>query len=92
MPITLMFFILKNHKKRNLEVKEFIAEQKLLSEYSLSLIEASRDPLFTISPKGKITDTNEASARVTGVTKNQLIGSDFFDYFTDFFNAVLAWI
>lgn len=79
----LVIFILKNHKKRNLEVKEFIAEQKLLSEYSLSLIEASRDPLFTISPKGKITDTNEASARVTGVTKNQLIGSDFFDYFTD---------
>ena len=79
----LVIFILKNHKKRNIEVKEFIAEQKVLSEYSLSLIEASRDPLFTISPKGKITDTNEASARVTGVTKKELIGSDFFDYFTD---------
>lgn len=50
---------------------------------SLSLIEASRDPLFTISPNGKITGTNEATVLVTGVSKDQLIGSDFFDYFTE---------
>jgi hypothetical protein len=32
---------------------------QLLSNYSLSLIEASRDPLVTISIEGKITDMNE---------------------------------
>ena len=56
---------------------------KLASQYSLSLIEASRDPLFTISPEGKITDMNNASVRVTGVTREKLIGTDFFDYFTN---------
>ncbi len=53
------------------------------SQYSLSLIEASRDPLFAISPEGKITDTNEATVQATDVPKNQLIGSDFITYFTD---------
>ncbi len=60
-----------------------VTAQNLLSKYSLSLIEASRDPLFTISPNGKITDLNEASARVTGVPREKMIGSDFFDYFTE---------
>jgi PAS domain S-box-containing protein len=59
-----------------------VTAQKLLSNYSLSLIEASRDPLFTISPEGKITDMNEATVRVTGVSRHELIGTDFFNYFT----------
>jgi len=60
-----------------------VTAQKLLSKYSLSLIEASRDPLFTISPEGKITDLNEATVIVTGVAREKLIGTDFFDYFTE---------
>jgi PAS domain S-box-containing protein len=60
-----------------------VTAQNLLSKYSLSLIEASRDPLFTINPGGKITDLNEASVRVTGVSREKMIGSDFFDYFTE---------
>jgi len=60
-----------------------VTAQKLLSKYSLSLIEASRDPLFAISTEGKITDTNQASVKVTGQTREKLIGSDFFDYFTE---------
>jgi len=59
-----------------------VTAQKLLSKYSLSLIEASRDPLFTISPEGKITDMNQATVRVTGVSREKLIGTDFFNYFT----------
>ncbi|HLO43410.1 MAG TPA: ATP-binding protein [Leadbetterella sp.] len=47
------------------------------------LIEASHDPLFTINPSGKITDLNNASARITGISREELIGSDFFDYFTE---------
>ncbi|MCY7410376.1 MAG: PAS domain S-box protein, partial [Chitinophagales bacterium] len=60
-----------------------VTAQKLLSQYSLSLIEASRDPLVTISPEGKITDMNEATANITGMSRQQLKGSDFFDYFTE---------
>ena len=60
-----------------------VTAQKSLSNYSLSLIEASRDPLFTISPQGKITDVNQATERVTGLKRIQLIGTDFFNYFTD---------
>lgn len=51
--------------------------------YTRSLIEASLDPLITISNKGKITDMNEALANITGLTRENLTGSDFFDYFTE---------
>lgn len=57
------------------------------SQYSLSLIEASRDPLFVISPEGKITDTNEATVQATDVPKSKLIGSDFINYFTNTLRA-----
>ncbi|AFM27703.1 PAS domain S-box protein [Desulfomonile tiedjei] len=53
------------------------------SAYSRSLIEASLDPLVTISAEGKITDVNTATERVTGYSRNELIGTDFADYFTD---------
>src|SRR5579872_5571047 len=56
---------------------------KQSSEYARSLIEASLDPLVTISPEGKITDMNEATVNITGITREKLIGSDFFDYFTE---------
>ena len=60
------------------------AEEKLrtVSLYTRSLIEASLDPLVTISREGKITDVNEATERVTGVARDRLIGSDFSNYFT----------
>jgi len=57
--------------------------QKQASQYARSLIEASLDPLVTISPEGKITDVNEGSIKVTGVPRDKLIGTDFSDYFTE---------
>jgi PAS domain S-box-containing protein len=53
------------------------------SQYARSLIEASLDPLFTISPDGKITDINNASLNITEMTREMLIGTDFFEYFTE---------
>lgn len=53
------------------------------SEYARSLIEASLDPLVTISAKGKIMDMNEALANITGITREKLTGTDFLDYFTE---------
>ena len=76
----------KEKEKREIANKELEAYSysvKLASQYSLSLIEASRDPLVTISTEGKITDMNEATANITGMTREVLKGSDFFDYFTE---------
>jgi len=53
------------------------------SLYARSLLEASLDPLVTISPEGKITDLNEATEQVTGLAREALIGTDFCDYFTE---------
>jgi PAS domain S-box-containing protein len=60
-----------------------LAKEKLLTGYSRSLIEASPDPLVTISVDGKITDVNEASVLVTGIERDQLIGTSFSNYFTE---------
>jgi PAS domain S-box-containing protein len=51
--------------------------------YARSLIEAAVDPLVTISPEGEITDVNEASIKVTGVPRDELIGTGFSQHFTD---------
>ncbi len=58
-------------------------EQRRLGSYARSLIEASLDPLVTISKEGIITDVNNASVVVTGTPRNQLIGTDFSIYFTE---------
>ena len=60
-------------------------EEKLrkASLYTRSLIEASLDPLVTISRDGKITNVNAATGKITGVSRDRLIGSDFSDYFTE---------
>jgi PAS domain S-box-containing protein len=59
------------------------AQKRQESRYARSLIEASLDPLFTISPDGKITDINNASLDITEMTRENLIGTDFFEYFTE---------
>jgi PAS domain S-box-containing protein len=51
--------------------------------YNRSLIEASLDPLVTISPDGTISDVNEATIRITGFSRGDLVGTDFSDYFTE---------
>ncbi len=73
-------------EKRAIESKELEAVRdslKRVSQYTLSLIEASRDPLFTISKDGKIMDTNLASVKATGVPRDELIGTNFYSYFTE---------
>jgi len=62
---------------------EDITDRKQASQYVRSLIEASLDPLVTISAEGKITDVNEGLIKVTGMAREKLIGTDFSDYFTE---------
>jgi PAS domain S-box-containing protein len=76
----------KEKEKREIVNKELEAlshSAKIASQYARSLIEASLDPLVTISVEGKITDVNEASVKVTGEKREKLIGTDFSDYFTE---------
>ena len=58
-------------------------ELRLAMDYNRSLIEASLDPLVTISRDGTITDVNAASEKITGYLRNELIGKDFSEYFTE---------
>ncbi len=67
-----------------------ITEQKKAEEmirragvYNRSLIEASLDPLVTIDPDGKISDVNDATVAITGYSRQELVGTDFSQYFTD---------
>jgi PAS domain S-box-containing protein len=76
----------KEREKREIaasELKAFNLSIQRASLYARSLLEAATDPLVTISPEGKITDVNEASVKVTGVSRDKLIGTDFSDYFTE---------
>ncbi len=72
----------EKRKTENKELEELSNSLKLASEYARSLIEASHDPLFTINLSGKITDMNNASLKITGISREKLKGSDFFNYFT----------
>jgi PAS domain S-box-containing protein len=56
---------------------------RLANAYNRSLIEASLDPLVTIGPDGKITDVNEATEKVTGLKRGELVDTDFSNYFTE---------
>jgi PAS domain S-box-containing protein len=74
----------KQKQKQQLELTDATAKQlSETSQYARSLIEASLDPLVTINLKGKITDVNEATVKITGVSRENLIGTDFSRYFTE---------
>ncbi|MFT6204221.1 MAG: PAS domain S-box-containing protein [Spirosomataceae bacterium] len=65
------------------EEKEKRAAELIVAQYARSLIEASLDPLATISVEGKILDVNEASVKITGILREKLINTDFSSYFTE---------
>ena len=81
-------FVISNKEltSQKLENEKRIDELKI-ANYARSLIESSRDPLFIINTKGKITDLNNATAEVIGKKKEALINTDFFIYFTDSLKA-----
>lgn len=57
--------------------------RKFESQYARSLIEASLDPLLTISAEGRIMDMNKATAKIIGLSFDEIINSDFLEYFTE---------
>jgi PAS domain S-box-containing protein len=69
----------REHRER----KKAEEELQAASLYARTLIEASLDPLVTISPEGKVMDVNKATEEITGVSRERIIGNDFSDYFTE---------
>jgi PAS domain S-box-containing protein len=68
------------------QVQQRIAAEEALrsaSLYTRGLLEASLDPMVTINQDGKITDVNRATELATGVARDEIIGSDFSDFFTE---------
>ncbi|MEW6181844.1 MAG: PAS domain S-box protein [Bacillota bacterium] len=61
-------------------LEEQLREQQT---YLRGLIESSVDGLITVDPEGFITDVNEQMCRMTGYHRDELIGSQFRQYFTD---------
>jgi PAS domain S-box-containing protein len=66
-----------------MEVNRDITAARNAERYARSLIEASQDPLVTVSPEGKITDFNQATIAGSGAQREEIIGTDFADYFTE---------
>ncbi len=73
----------KAHDELELRVEERTAELRKASAYNRNLIEASIDPLVTIDQEGRISDANAATEKSTGYSRDELIGTDFSDYFTN---------
>jgi len=58
-------------------------ELQRASAYNRRLLEASLDPLVAIGRGGLITDVNEATVAATGCARDELVGTDFADYFAE---------
>ena len=74
------FLLMSNDISGKMQVEE---QLRTTVQYARSLLEATADPLVMISGEGKITDVNEATIRATGVARDELVGTDFADYFTE---------
>ena len=74
-------------QERTSEILKTQEELRQTNRYNRELLEVSIDPLVTIGPDGKITDVNKAVELVTGYPREQIIGTDFSNYFTDYDKA-----
>ena len=74
---------MKESKTSKTGIMKMETLKKQESLFARRLIEASLDPLVTISPKGKITDMNQATINITGLDREKLTGTNFLDYFTE---------
>lgn len=75
-------YALRNQQAK-LYLRQIELEARRSSLYARSLIEASLDPLVTISTEGEIMDVNRSTELITGLSREKLIGSDFSSYYTE---------
>lgn len=61
-----------------------------LNRYNRSIIEANMDALMTVTKSGKLGDVNEEATAITGKSREELVGSNFADLFSDGEQALRA--
>ena len=76
--------------KANKQLKTDSSTSHLASLYTRSIIEAGLDPLFVISPEGRIIDVNKATLMATEKKRTVIKDSYFDSYFTEPKNASSA--
>lgn len=59
------------------------SDARRMERYVRSIIEANPDPMVVFAEDATVMDVNEAFVRATGVPREQLIGSDGTQYFTE---------
>jgi PAS domain S-box-containing protein len=79
-------------RERTEALRAALEKVEASAHYTRNLIEASLDPLVTISREGLITDVNDAAVEITGVPRGQLIGTDFSGYFIEPLKAKEAYL
>jgi len=74
-----------NTARKLVEEEQKKSDQRLRDQqfYTRSLIESNIDALMTTDPAGIITDVNKQMEKLTGCTRDELIGAPFKNYFTD---------
>jgi PAS domain S-box-containing protein len=74
-----------NTARKEVEAEQALLDQRLRDQqfYTRSLIESNMDPLITTDPRGIISDANSQMEKLTGCTRDELIGAPFKNYFTE---------
>ncbi|MFC0132281.1 hybrid sensor histidine kinase/response regulator [Massilia eurypsychrophila] len=74
-----------NTARKQVEAEQALLDQSLRDQqfYTRSLIESNIDALMTTDPRGIISDVNHQMEKLTGCTRDELIGAPFKNYFTD---------
>lgn len=74
-----------NSARKQVEATQAVSDQRLrdLQFYTRSLIESNIDAMMTTDPHGLISDVNQQMERLTGCTRDELIGSPCKNYFTE---------
>src|SRR5579864_1935979 len=74
-----------NTARKQVEAEQKQLDQRLRDQqfYTRSLIESNIDALMTTDPAGIITDVNKQMEALTELSRDELIGAPFKNYFTD---------
>lgn len=75
------FSELLEHQNNELDKKS--KELAAVGAYTRSLIEASVDPMVTIGSDGCMLDVNVATEKITGLSRSELVGTDFSGCFSE---------
>jgi PAS domain S-box-containing protein len=87
-----LLIVTDNTARKQVEDERTKLDERLRDQhfYTRSLIESSVDALMTTDPHGIITDLNKQAEKLTGRTRDEMLGAPFKDHFTDQERAAAA--